>query len=86
MFGQQVTIYSPCSAGGSSRLSPSVLSQIPLSKASEDAEAAALAEAEASVPLSASRLPSCCFCSFLNTHQTLNCATFAHDATKLVGA
>jgi hypothetical protein len=38
------------------------------------------------VPLSASRLPSCCFCSFLNTHQTLNCATFAHDATKLVGA
>lgn len=44
-----------------------------------------LADLDARCAVSASTLPSCCFFTFVNTKQTLTCASFSADALRVAG-
>ncbi|KAK9828987.1 hypothetical protein WJX72_003246 [[Myrmecia] bisecta] len=59
--------------------------EIPLPEASEEMEAALLQDLENRAQLSSEALPSAAFFTFVNTHQSLNCATFSADGAFVAG-
>ena len=73
-----------CSSHGDIPCSRLVL-QVPLPEVSEQWEGYLLREIGSRATLSSQALPSCAFYTFVNTHQSLNCAAFTSVAACVAG-
>ena len=60
-------------------------SAVPLPPQSDRHAASRLADMVARAAVGPTLLPSCAFFTFVNTHQSLNCAAFAPDTTTVAG-
>ncbi|EFN55699.1 hypothetical protein CHLNCDRAFT_133982 [Chlorella variabilis] len=62
-----------------------VAPKFPLPPISDEQEGMLMQELQLRQQVSADSLPSCCFFTFFNTHQSLNCVAFSSDAAAVAG-